>query len=158
MKVPNLNSTDAKKYVSHLHSRYGIPLSVMVNWRFSQYQESVSVMSKESVELEQQGLNVYAMGLQLFAGGKDFFPTANAITLLGEHISQNVVSINREQVEAFFAAKRIPRAAVDASKVLSDGWVAVAYNGKVIGSGRISREQLIPNLPRWQESSGGDEE
>ena len=157
MKVPILNSSDAKKYVSHLHSRYGIPLSVMTNWRFSQYQESVSVMSKESVELEQLGLNVYAMGLQLFAGGKDFFPTANAITLLGEHITQNVVFISREQVEAFFAAKRIPREAVDARKVLSDGWVAVSYNGKVIGSGRISAQHLIPNLPRWQESSGDED-
>lgn len=157
MKVPILSSQDAKKYVSHLHSRYGIPLSVMTNWRFSQYQESVSVMSKESIELDQKGLNVFAMGLQLFAGGKDFFPTANAITLLGDHITQNVVSISREQVEAFFAAKRIPREAVDASKVLSDGWVAVAYNGKVIGSGRISAQHLIPNLPRWQESSNDDE-
>ncbi len=156
MKVPILNSQEAKKFVSYLHSRYGIPLSVMANWRFSQYQESVSVMSKESVELEQQGLNVYAMGLQLFAGAKDYFPTANAITLLGEHITQNVVFISREQVEAFFAAKRIPRESIDASKVLSDGWVAVAYNGKVIGSGRISAQHLIPNLPRWQESSEED--
>lgn len=157
MRVPILNSQDAKKYVSYLHSRYGIPLSVMKDWRFSQYQESVSIMSKESIELEQKGLNVFAMGLQLFAGAKDYFPTANAITLLGDHITQNIVSISREQVEAFFAAKRIPREAIDASKVLSDGWVAVAYNGKVIGSGRISEQHLIPNLPRWQESSSEED-
>ncbi len=106
--------------------------------------------------LADSNANIFALGLLAFSEGTQFEPTSNFITLMGGHISQNVIPINAHQMESFFQRKKIGREYLDVSKVLSDGWVAVSFEGKVIGSASLTRNHLIPNLPPTMHAEEND--
>ncbi len=148
MKVPLLSPPHAKRYVQHVHSRYGVPVLEMKNWVWAQHRESIFVLSEKMVPLlNEKDLNLFSAGLQAFTNAKKFQPTTNFITLMGNSIIQNRVEIPETKLEPFFGGKKISRESCILKNVLSDGWVAVSLNGKVIASGELTRNHLIPNLP-----------
>lgn len=147
MNIPFCSPPEAKRFVQYLHSRYGIPLNVLKDWRWIVHQGHAHVVSSDAVSLAKSKANLFALGLQVFTDVKDFAPASTFIALMGEHITQNRVDISTNQLDSFFAHKKIGREYVDVKNVLSDGWVAVSLNGKVIGSARLNANHLIPNLP-----------
>jgi hypothetical protein len=147
MKIPFCPPALAKRYVSYLHSRYGIPLPLLKSYRWIQHKESVFVVGTHAQSLSESNANIFALGMLSFSNGTTFEPTSNFITLVGGLISQNVIPLNASQMDSFFQRKKIDREFLDTTHVLSEGWVAVSFGGKVIGSASLTRNHLIPNLP-----------
>lgn len=156
MKIPFCSPGQAKRYVSYLVSRYGIPLSILKPYRWIQHKESVFAVHANAQILADSNANIFALGLLAFSNGTTFEPTSNFITLMGGHLTQNVVPLNEHQLESFFQRKKIGREYLDVSKVLSDGWVGVSFEGKIIGSASLTRNHLIPNLPPTMHAEEND--
>ena len=147
MKIPFCSPIESKRFTQYLHSRYGIPLPVMKDWKWIVHQGNAHVVSSQGASWAGTKANLFALGLQVFTDIKTFAPTSTFIALMGEHIVQNRIELSDTQLESFFARKKIGREYVKEKSVLSDGWVAVSLKGKVIGSADLTRNHLIPNLP-----------
>lgn len=147
MKIPLCTPPEAKRFTAYLHSRYGIPYDAMKDWSWARHKESVWVLSRDAREWVPSKANVFALGLQAFVDATTFEPTSNFITLLGPHIRTNLVPLDDRQVDAFFGHKNIPLEHVKRERILSPGWVGVAYHGKIVGSAEVKGNHLIPNLP-----------
>lgn len=147
MKIPFCTPLESKRFTQYLHSRYGIPLPLMRDWKWMVHQGNAHVVSSEGAGWAGSKANLFALGLQVFTDTRTFAPTSTFIALMGDHISQNRVELSAQQLDSFFSRKKIGREYVSEKSVLSDGWVAVSLHGKVIGSGDLTRNHLIPNLP-----------
>lgn len=147
MKIPFCPPALAKRYVSYLHSRYGIAIPSLKKYRWIQHNESVFVVDNGGTPLAESKANIFSLGMLAFSNGTTFEPTSNFITLLGKEINQNIMELNDNQLESFFHRKKFSREEVKPLRVLSDGYVAVSYNGTIIGSASLTRNHLIPNLP-----------
>ena len=148
MKIPFCPPAMARRYTDYLTSRYGIPLNVMKKWAWIQHKENVFVVDSLWVPLASTpGLNIFSLGLQVFANGKTFEPTSNFITLFGEHIKQNIIELPETKLMSLFGRAHVTIENAKPIRVLSDGWVAVSLNGKIIASGELKGKHLIPNLP-----------
>ncbi|MEK6970407.1 MAG: hypothetical protein AABW68_01785 [archaeon] len=147
MKIPFCSPAHAKRYISYVHSRYGIPLSLIKAHRWIQHNESVWMVHALAQPLADAGANIFSLGLLAFSNGSSFEPTSHFITGWGKHIAMNIVTLDPLHVDSFFQRKKIGREFLDVSRVLSDGWVAVSFEGVVVGSGLLTRNHLITNLP-----------
>lgn len=150
MKIPFCSPAQAKRYTDYLTSRYGIPPTVMKKWAWIQHKDNVFVVDALWVPLASPappGLNIFSLGLQVFANGKTFEPTSNFITLFGDHIKQNIIELPETKLLSLFGRAHVTIENARPVRVLSDGWVAVSLNGKIIASGELKGRHLIPNLP-----------
>ena len=147
MKLALASPAVAQRLSSHVHSRYGVSKDVMRAWRWMLHGSSAWVFHADARLLDAPSVNVFQLGLLAFSDAETFEPTSHIIALLGDAITQNRVALSESHVESFFARKNIPVENLDVSRVLSDGFVAVSLNGKVIGSASVTRKHLIPNLP-----------
>ena len=111
------------------------------------HQGNAHVVSSGAASLAHAKTNLFALGLQVFTDVSTFAPTSTFIAWMDDHITQNRVELSTHQLDSFFARKKIDREKVGVKNVLSEGWVAVTLNGKVIGSAQLTRNHLIPNLP-----------
>lgn len=159
MKIPFCTPNAARRYTDYLTSRYGIPLSTLKKFAWIQHKENVFVVDSSWVSLATNtapGLNIFSLGLQVFANGKTFEPTSNFITLFGEHIKQNIVELPETKLLSLFNRAQVNVENARMERVLSDGWVAVSLRGKIIASAELKGKHLIPNLPG--SSHGGEGE
>ncbi len=148
MKITFCTPEEKKRYVNYLVSRYGISISILNECAWITYGLSVFMISKtwEKILIEKE-LNLFSVGIQAFTNGKEFQPTANFITLMGEHITQNCMELPEGKLLSFFQGKSLSKTEAKSIRVLSDGWVAVSSKGKVVGSASLKGNHLIPNLP-----------
>lgn len=158
MKIPFCPPTIAKRYTDYLTSRYGIPPSTMKKWAWIQHKENVFVVDSSWIPLveRQKELNIFSLGLQVFANGKTFEPTSNFITLFGEHIKQNIIELPETKLMSLFGRTHVTIENATPIRILSDGWVAVSLRGKIIASAELKGKHLIPNLPGSSHGSDSD--
>jgi hypothetical protein len=157
MKIPFCTPALAKRYTDYLISRYGIPLSTLKKFSWIQHKENVFAVDSSWVPLSTTpGLNIFSLGLQVFANGKTFEPTSNFITLFGDHIRQNIVELPETKLLSLFNRTHVSIENATPIRVLSDGWVAVSLRGKIIASAELKGKHLIPNLPGSSHGSEGE--
>ncbi len=159
MKIPFCSPAQSKRYTDYLTSRYGIPLSTTKKWSWIQHKENVFVVDAPWVPFASTpGLNIFSLGLQVFANGKTFEPTSNFITLFGEHIRQNIIELPETKLMSLFGRTHVTIENARPVRVLSDGWVAVSLSGKIIASAALKGKHLIPNLPGSSHGSESEKE
>ncbi|MFH0970871.1 MAG: hypothetical protein V1776_05475 [Candidatus Diapherotrites archaeon] len=147
MRVKYASPPDVMRFQSYLHSRYGIGKDDLQKWSWIRYKESVWIVSRDIQPIARSSANLFQLGLLAFMDATSFESTSHFITFLGNRIKQNVVLLSSEQADTFFARNKISREKVDTANVLSDGFVAISLSGKIIGSGRLTKSHLMPNLP-----------
>lgn len=74
--------------------------------------------------------------------GNHLKPTTYALQLLGDRLERNVVEIDREELETLLDREMVARDAEE------EGYVALKYDGRVIGCGLYKDEKVSTRIPK----------
>lgn len=157
MKIIILSNEKSDRIRKHLNERYGVLFSEMNDWLFSGYNKNVWVLSREIGENGIQIGNIYSAGLLFFTDEKNFSPTSNGITFLGNRVRKNIVEIHFSKMDSFFLGEKIPIQSCILHSVDSNGWVSARCGGIIVGSALLTQQHLIPNLPPKGRGSESEE-
>lgn len=95
-----------------------------------------SVEEDEDLEAEVEGIRV------LRDTGKFLKPTTYALQLLGDKISKNTVEVDREGLKEILNGEMI------SAETSSEGYVAVVFDGEVVGCGLYKDDVVSSRIPQ----------
>ncbi|UCF10847.1 MAG: hypothetical protein JSW65_03975 [Candidatus Bipolaricaulota bacterium] len=123
-----------------LRERFGAPAGALGGLRFVVRRDEIWVTSAPPAELAE----VRPPGMRAFritkAGLK---PTSLLLRRIAPHLRRNVVDLSRGELEQLLLGRSLPCTP-------SDGFVALAYAGDVLGCGRCAGGELRCLLPTSQ--------
>ena len=90
-----------------------------------------------------EGIPTIAMGVRLLRRhGRGLKPTSFGLMLLGDRIRAQRVNLSRSELEALLQGRTLTR------KDLPPGYVALCFEGDVLGCGHVKGELLRCQIPR----------
>ena len=133
--MPNSERNEASEYFKE---RFGVDIESIEGLKFVQRSGDYWLRSTEENELDKQTEGIRS----LRDTGKYLKPTTYVLQLFDEKIEKNVVELDREELKELLNGGMIP---VEAS---SKGYVALSFEGKIIGCGLYMDDVVSSRIPR----------
>ncbi|MFQ5846638.1 MAG: hypothetical protein ACE5IQ_03075 [Candidatus Methylomirabilales bacterium] len=149
----SVSPSDQQAILEFWHGRFGVPFSALKGLRFLVRGKNVWAMADlMGVEEALALLKVEAAGLPFLRKRRSLWkPTTAALLFLGDAIAKNVVDLTAEQLNPFLRGEILA-----GPFLVEGGYVAVRYEGKMLGCALYGAAGLKSQLPRaWVETVRG---
>lgn len=133
--MPDSGNREASEY---FEERFGVDIEDVEGLEFVKRSGDHWIRSQEENKLEKETEGIRA----LRDTGKYLKTTTYVLQLLDEKLEKNVVGLNREELKELLNGEMIP---VEAS---SKGYVALKFEGKIIGCGLYMDDVVSSRIPR----------
>lgn len=138
--MPALSSPD-REARDYLRERFGVPAEALADLRFLARRDELwmttAVPDPELAAIRPPGLRA----LRRLHG--DLKPTSTLLRQLASHLERCVVALSPDELHLLLLGRPVPCA-------LEEGFVALAFDGDILGCGRCARGELRCLLPTSQ--------
>lgn len=133
--MPNSERNEASEYFKE---RFGVDIESIKGFKFVQRSGDYWLRATEKNELDKETEGIRS----LRDTGKYLKPTTYVLQLFDQKIEKNVVELEREELRDLINGEMI---SVEAS---SKGYVALSFEGKIVGCGLYMDEVVSSRIPR----------
>lgn len=129
--------------------RFGLPPEVLSGLTFLRRGRMIWAFSRLPPDLACETVGLRIMSLR----ESPWKPTTNALQLWGRQASRNAVHLDELEMKRYVAGET-----QELEADVEDGYVAVLYQGEVLGCGLYARGRLISQLPKERRINEGGQE
>lgn len=133
--MPDSERNEASEFFME---RFGVDIESTEGLKFVQRSGDYWIRSSKENELDKETEGIRA----LRDTGKYLKPTTYALQLFDETIEENIVEIEREELSELLNGGMIP------AEASSKGYVALSFEGKIIGCGLYMDDVVSSRIPR----------
>lgn len=147
MEFQVMNEEESRAVRAFFEERVGIPHSFWSGHVFVYSNGGVYACTKACAEALRENWNVFSLGVQLFSDWEKRLPSHTTALFFALHVSKNKAEVGEAQLENVWRGDLIPLSKARNATTLSQGWVVIACNGMVVGSGFLEGKILKPLVP-----------
>jgi hypothetical protein len=149
-----LKNKQKHKIINYFNSRYGINKEFFNNYLLIKKNKIVSIISNFNLEEKyikeinkNNELNIKNIGLEIIADLKKLIPSSLGVTIFSfKDIKFNYIEINRSKAISYFKKENFTLNDCINKNILSNGYILVVYNKKIIGSAYLENNKIKPNV------------
>lgn len=143
MNIRFIKSPEKREIVEQLNTQFGISelRPLLIESGKEKIRGYTGSLNKDEIIEIAQLANVESIGLYMIKKEHDLRLSFDALHLLKEQISKNVIKINEEEYNLWIRGFDLP---IKAQK----GTLAISYNNDFIGCGKSDGEKIINHVPK----------
>lgn len=146
-----LAKVEAELIIKFFYDRFGVEAVFFNDFTFYQIKDVTWMLHRDTAQninllktctdkYERVGIRIVRGNLY---GPK---PTSTILQILSNKISKNRIEISREDLKLFFNREEINHKEIESA--VSDGHIAISYQGRVIGCGKLKDGIISSEFPK----------